>query len=77
MHLGYQPMTEMVALEILTFGVERGVFRRVEPASTAGLLMTLYLGLGSTVDEQGHPRLSAEQVADFVLHALRAVPGKN
>jgi AcrR family transcriptional regulator len=67
----YQPMHQLVATDILAFGVEREVFREVDLGSAAGLLMTLYLGFGSTVDEQGRSRLAPEQVSDFVLYALR------
>jgi hypothetical protein len=37
----------------------------------AMLLMTIYLGAGSQVDQQGRPWLDAGQVADFAVHALR------
>jgi hypothetical protein len=39
--------------------------------ATAGLLMTLYLGIGSTVDDQGRSRLAPEWIAEFVLAGLR------
>jgi AcrR family transcriptional regulator len=67
----YQPMHQLVGDEILAVGMTSGVFRQVDLASTAGLLMTLYLGFGSTVDEMGNARMSPKQIADFVLHALR------
>jgi AcrR family transcriptional regulator len=68
---GYQPMHQLIGDEILAVGIGSGVFRQVDVASTAALLMILYLGFGSTVDEQGRSRLAHEQVAGFVLHALR------
>ena len=71
-HLGqaYLPMHQLVGGDILAAGMECGVFRQVDLGSTAALLMTLYLGLGSTVDEQGRSRLAPERIADFVLHGL-------
>jgi AcrR family transcriptional regulator len=71
-HMGraYLPMHQLVGRDILAAGVESGVFRPVDLASTAALLMTLYLGLGSTVDEQGRSRLASEQIVNFVLHGL-------
>lgn len=68
----YQPMHRLLSQDILALGVELGVFREVDLGSTAALLMTLYLGIGTTVDEKGKTRLAPEQIADFVLCALRA-----
>ena len=67
----YQPMFQLVAQEIISVGVEQGVFQQVEPASIAGILMTIYLGFGSQVDEHGRPWLPASQIAEFVLRSLR------
>jgi hypothetical protein len=49
----------------------QGVFRQEDPARTAGLLMTLYLGIGSTVDDQGRSWLAPEWIAEFVMAGLR------
>ena len=69
----YQPMFQLVAEQILFPGMQQGIFRQAEPEPTAILLMTIYLGTASQVDEQGRPWLNPENVADFVLHALRTV----
>jgi hypothetical protein len=69
---GYQAMHQLIIEEILTPGVERGLFRTLDPGATAGLLMTLYLGLGSTVDEQGRSRLAPDWIAGFILDGLRS-----
>jgi AcrR family transcriptional regulator len=66
----YRPMFELVAQEIVAAGLAQGVFRPVDPEATALLLMTLYLGAGSQVDDEGRPRLDPDQVADFAWHAL-------
>jgi AcrR family transcriptional regulator len=68
---GYQPMHQLIIEEILAPGMEQGIFRQEDPASTAGLLMTLYLGVGSTVDEQGRSQLTPDWIAEFVLIGLR------
>ena len=47
------------------------MFRLVDPGATAGLLMTLYLGIGSTVDDEGRSSLAPEWIAEFVLAGLR------
>ncbi len=52
-------------------GIEQGIFRQVEPVSTAGLIMTIYLGTGSQVNERGEQWFPADQVSDFVLKALQ------
>ena len=67
---GYAPMFQLVASEILAPGAQSGAFRQVDLMPTAGLIMTIYLGFGATVDEQGRPPLPPEQISDFVLHAL-------
>ena len=69
----YQPIFRLMAEQILMPGIQEGMFRQVEPGSTAILLMTIYLGTASQVDELGRPWLNPENVADFVLHALRTV----
>ncbi|MFN2292700.1 MAG: TetR/AcrR family transcriptional regulator [Anaerolineae bacterium] len=68
---GYQPMHQLIIDDILTPGMEQGVFRQLDPTATAGLLMMLYLGIGSSVDEQGRARLEAEWIVGFVLAGLR------
>jgi AcrR family transcriptional regulator len=72
MYEAYLPMFQLVGQDILTVGIDRGVFRQVEPVSTAGLIMNIYLGTGSQVNEQGEQWFPANQVSDFVLQALRA-----
>lgn len=68
----YQPMFKLVAEQILLPGIQQGIFRQVELYPTAILLMTIYLGTASQVDEQGRPWLEPGNVADFVMNALRA-----
>jgi AcrR family transcriptional regulator len=68
---GYQPMHQLIIDHILAPGMAQGVFRQEDPARTAGLLMTLYLGIGSTVDDQGRSWLAPEWIAEFVMAGLR------
>ena len=68
---GYQPMHQLIINDILIPGMEQGHFRVTDPAATAGLLMTLYLGIGSTVDDEGKSMLAPEWVVAFVLDGLR------
>jgi AcrR family transcriptional regulator len=68
---GYQPMHQLIIEDILVPGMAQGVFRQEDPAKMAGLLMTLYLGIGSTVDEAGKSQLAPEWIAEFVLAGLR------
>jgi AcrR family transcriptional regulator len=67
----YQPMFQLVAEQVLSPGMQQGAFRQAEIEPTVTLLMTIYLGTASQVDEQGRPWLNPNQVADFVLRALR------
>ncbi len=67
----YQPMFQLVVDEILRPGMQQGLFRPAEPLPTAVLLMTIYLGTASQLDERGHPYLDPNQVAKFSLNGLR------
>lgn len=75
MFAAYQPMFRLVAEEIIGPGVAQGVFRPVDPAAMAGLLMTVYLGTSAQVDETGRSAILPAQVADFALHALDPLHG--
>jgi AcrR family transcriptional regulator len=67
----YLPMFQFVGREVIALGMAQGIFRPVDPDATAALLMTIYLGTASQVDENGRPWLDPGQVADFALSALR------
>jgi AcrR family transcriptional regulator len=67
------PMFHLVAEEILAPGVADRSFRPVDPRETSNLIMTMYLGASSQVDEHGKPWIDPVQVADFALHGLRPV----
>jgi AcrR family transcriptional regulator len=71
MYTAYQPMFRLVREDILELGIEQGVFRPVDVGQTSGLIMTIYLGTSSSLDERGKPWMDAQQVADFIMHALR------
>jgi len=71
MYQAYQPLFQLVSNDIIAAGISRGVFREVDPDATAALLMTIYLGAGSQVDEDGRAWLDPSQVAAFALNALR------
>ena len=58
----YQPMFQLVAEQILSPGMQQGIFRQAELEPTVILLMTIYLGTASQVDEQGHPWLDPNRV---------------
>jgi AcrR family transcriptional regulator len=73
---GYQPMFQLVSSDILAPGMEQGVLRQEDPMRTAGLLMTLYLGIGTAVDDAGRSHLAPEWVAEFVLHGLRGTASR-
>jgi AcrR family transcriptional regulator len=68
---GYQPMHQLLIDDVLVPGMDLGLFRQLDPAATAGLLMTFYLGIGSAVDDEGRSQLAPEWIAGFVLNGLR------
>lgn len=70
----YEPMMQLICEEILIPGMQQGVFQPADPLSTAIMIMTFYLGVGSTADENGVTPLDMDAVADFVLRALGVTP---
>jgi AcrR family transcriptional regulator len=72
MYEAYQPMFQLVGADIVAAGVEQGCFRQLEPESTSRLLMTIYLGIASRVNERGEPWFSPAEVTDLLLNGLRA-----
>jgi AcrR family transcriptional regulator len=70
LYLAYQPLFQLLGQDILGPGMAQGKFRQVEEASTAGLLMMIYLGTSSQLNPEGQFWLGPEQVASFALHAL-------
>ena len=73
---GYQPMHQLLIADILVPGMELGLFRQLDPGATAALLMTLYLGIGSAVNDEGRSQLKPEWIAAFVLEGLRKTAEK-
>ncbi len=68
---GYQPLFQLLSDDVIGPGIAQGDFRKVDPVATSGLLMLIYLGTGSQFSPEGKLWMSPDQVADFVLHALR------
>ena len=68
----YQPMFLLIVEDILVPGMQQGIFQQLEPISTSMMIMTFYLGIGSTVDESGQTPLNLKDVSAFVLRALGA-----
>jgi len=47
----------------------------MDPVAAARLLMTIYLGVCSQLNEQGKPWFSPGQVTDLLLNGLRVEDG--
>ena len=67
----YQPIFQLVAEQILLPGMQQGIFQQTAMEPLVVLLMSIYLGTASQVDEKGRPWLDSSVVAGFVLRALR------
>jgi AcrR family transcriptional regulator len=72
MFAAYGPMFELVAVEIVGAGVEEGVYRPADPVQASRLLMTIYLGVCSQLNEQRQPWFTPTQVTDLLLNGLLA-----
>lgn len=66
----YAPMFQLIGEDIVGVGIAQGVFRDVDITTTAGLIMNLYLGTGSMVNDDGHPWLPPSEISDFVLRSI-------
>lgn len=66
----YQPLFDLLSEQILAKGIEQGIFREVDVLATTNLLMFIYLGVGSQVNQQGELWVNAAQVSSFVLNSL-------
>jgi AcrR family transcriptional regulator len=75
LYYNYEPMFQLVEQEIIQFGIESGLFRQVDTAFTARLLMNLYLGIASQPSPEGRLWSDPKDVADFVLNALQQDQG--
>jgi len=71
MYQAYQPMFELVGKEIIGIGMSQGIFRRVDPASTARLVMNIYLGTASRLMKKGN--LGYKRVKLRILWSVRFV----
>jgi AcrR family transcriptional regulator len=71
MYQAYAPMFALVAEEILALGISQGLFRQIDPMSTAGIVMNIYLGVSWQIDRNGTTLIAHEQVSDFILNGLR------
>ncbi|UCH59768.1 MAG: TetR/AcrR family transcriptional regulator [Anaerolineales bacterium] len=71
----YLPLFQLLSQEVLSPGIERGIFQQVEPLATANLIMLIYLGVASQFSPQGNLWLDPQQVSGFVLAALRVGGG--
>jgi AcrR family transcriptional regulator len=77
MFLAYRPMFKLVGEEILAVGIAQGIFRSLDVPRTAALLMTIYLGTSSNVDEHDRVFLKANEVTEFVLNSMRLMDRNN
>ena len=71
MYEAYQPLFQLVGRDIVAAGVEQSLYRPVDPMATANLLMTIYLGVGSQVNDEGKHWFTPDQVTDLLLDGLR------
>ncbi len=72
MYQAYLPMFQIMGDEILAPGITQGIFKPSVSTHTASLLLTIYLGTCSQVDQNGKVYLNAKEVSDFVLRAIRS-----
>jgi AcrR family transcriptional regulator len=70
-HQAYAPLYDLLINGILAAGVARGDFCPVDTDSTAGLIMTVYLGSCALLMPDGSLPIALDQIMAFVLDGLR------
>jgi AcrR family transcriptional regulator len=68
----YEQLFHLLFNRIIEAGIASGDFRPVDVDFATALIMTVYLGSCSQVDDNGKIWLDPEQVARFVLDGLRS-----
>lgn len=67
----YQSLFDLLIDDILAAGVASGDFRAIDPDTTAGLIMTIYLGSCSQLDADNAIWIDPGQVTDFILAGIQ------
>ena len=67
----YQRLFNLIIQDIVEAGIAQGNFKPVDSDSTAGMLMSLYLGSCSQLDSDGKIFFDPDQVAAFALEGLQ------
>lgn len=67
----YQPLFDLLIQDILGGGVASGELRELDANTTAALIMTIYLGSCSLLDEQNRIWVTPELIMDLVLAGIR------
>lgn len=70
-YLTYARLFNLIIQDIVETGITHGVFKPVDSDTTAGMLMSLYLGSCSQLDSEGKILFNPDQVADFALEGLQ------
>jgi len=70
-YLTYARLFNLIIQDIVETGITHGVFKPVDSDTTAGMLMSLYLGSCSQLDSEGKILFNPDQVAAFALEGLQ------
>lgn len=67
----YERLFNMIIQDIVEFGIARAAFKIIDSDTAAGMLMSLYLGSCSQLDQQGKIVFDPELVTAFALDGLQ------
>ena len=70
-YLTYARLFNLIIQDIVESGITHGAFKSVDSDTTAGMLMSLYLGSCSQLDSDGKILFNPDQVAAFALEGLQ------
>ncbi len=69
-YAAHQNLFELLIVDVVEYGITRQEFDRVEPDSTAALLMSIYLGGSSLLAPDGRIWFDPDQVVEFVMNGI-------
>jgi AcrR family transcriptional regulator len=70
LYQAYDELFTLIIEDILVAGQKSNDFRKTDPYTTAALIMSVYLGASSQVDDDGKIWLEPRQVARFVRQGI-------
>ncbi len=73
LYQAYQPLFSLIIEEILQSGIDLGDLRRQDVDLSAALVMSIYLGGASQIDDKGEIWIDPAEVTRFIFEGISTV----